>query len=189
MLATLYLALKLIHVFAALALFAAEGVGTVALLQARRAKDFVGLGAALVLLKAIGPLGKLAPPLLLLTGLALMVTTWGFRIAWADLALGIFLLVFVGSKRLDPPWQAALGREMRAGQGPLTPAVRALLEDRGYSAWLALRSGLALGLVFLMTVKPGLLVGVAGVAALAALRVYLELRPKPRQPLAPKTAA
>jgi hypothetical protein len=189
MLATLYLTLKLIHVFAALALFAVEGVGAVALPQARRAKDFAALGAALAPLKAIGPLGKIAPPLLLLTGLALMATTWGFQIAWADLALGIFLLVFVGSKRLDPPWQAALSREMAAGQGPLTPGVRALLEDRGYSVWLALRSGLAMGLVFLMTVKPGLLLGVLGLAAMAALRVYLELRPKARQALAPKTAS
>jgi len=53
---------------------------------------------------------------------------------------------------------------------------------------MSLRTGLALGLVFLMTVKPGLLLGLVGVVALAALSVGLSAREKTGQPQ-PQTAA
>lgn len=189
MLATLYLTLKLTHVFAALALFAVEGVAAIAFRQARSAKDFAGLAGAMAPLKAIMPMAKVASPLLFVTGLAMMITTWGFQIAWADLALGIYVALFVVGMRLDPPWMAALGRAMAGAQGPLTPEAKALLEERKYFTWTRLRSGLALGLVFLMTVKPGLPLGIVGVVALAAIWLALGAKPRSAPALTQKAAS
>ncbi|MBI5811225.1 MAG: hypothetical protein HZB27_00920 [Meiothermus silvanus] len=189
MLATLYLTLKLTHIFAALALFAVEGVAAIAFRQARSAKDFAALAGALIPLKAIMPMAKVVSPLLFLTGLAMMITTWGFQIAWANLALGIYVAVFGVGMRLDPPWMAALGRAMAGAQGPLTSEAKALLEDRKFYTWTRLRSGLALGLVFLMTVKPGLLVGIVGVVALAAIWLALGAKPQSAPALVQKAAS
>jgi len=55
----LYLALKLVHIFAALALFAVEGVVAVAFPQARRAKDFAALAGAMGFIKTAVPVAKL----------------------------------------------------------------------------------------------------------------------------------
>lgn len=77
------------------------------------------------------------------------------------------------------PWMAALGRAIAGAQGPLNAEAKALLEDRKFYTWTRLRSGL----VFLMTVKPGLLVGIVGVVAVAV--IWLARGAKPQSAPAP----
>jgi hypothetical protein len=83
----------------------------------------------------------------------------------------VVLLVVVGAA-LSGRRMGAIGQSVAAESGPISSALRQRLDDPLLWASLRIRTGIALGIVFLMSVKPDLLgslltIGVAGVLGLA----------------------
>ncbi len=86
----------------------------------------------------------------------------------AALALMISLGMVITRKRM-----AAIGRTVNMERGPLSPALDHVLRDPLLSISIQTRVAMALGIVFLMTVKPGLIgslltIGVATVLGLVS---------------------
>ena len=139
---TVYSVALFVHVVGAVLLFAALTVEGVAIRQS--------LAGLLQINRVIGPISALA---VLVPGLFMMATVWGAR-PWITAGLASWVLIAVVG--------TATGiRITRSGrtEGRLLA-----------TSWWA-RTGLALGVLFLMTVKPGVLgslVAVVGAALLGA---------------------
>ena len=164
---TLYSAALFVHVVGAVLLFAALTLEGVALRLLRRAST--GMQAAswaglLRLNRGIGPLSAVA---ILVPGFYMTATSWG-PAGWIIVGLAAWVLVavlgaFSGIRIV------ALERDLRAAPGPLPPALQArMLDPRFPISWWA-RVGLALGVVFLMTVKPGTPGAIAAIAIATAV--------------------
>jgi len=91
--------------------------------------------------------------------------------AWVIVAFWLLVLVSILAVALSFRRMAAIGRVVAADEGPLSPTLRALLRDP--LLWIAIqtRVAIALGIVFLMTIKPGL----NGSLLTAALAIALGL--------------
>ena len=112
--------------------------------------------------------------LAILAGLYLAGTEWGWREPWIDVALGGVVLVGAVWGRMTGARLARLQRE--GGAVPLTDPV----------LWRSLttRAGLLVGIVFLMTVKPGWAVSLVGLGIGLAAGVLAGRPPSPRRSVA-----
>jgi hypothetical protein len=141
---TLYSAALFIHVVGALLLFVTLTVEGVALRQLRRAmaaEAAQGAAAMLRVNRTVGPLSALG---VLIPGLYMTATSWGW-VAWILVALISWLLL------------AVLGAVNGIRIVGLERAQLLLTEIRKpifLISWLT-RVGMAVGVIFLMTVKPG----------------------------------
>jgi len=97
--------------------------------------------------RILGPISALT---ILVPGFYMTATQWGWK-GWIVVGTTAWVLIAVAG--------AATGISLLAGR----------LSIRGAAASWSIRVGMALGVVFLMTVKPGLLVAVIAVVAGAAL--------------------
>ena len=117
-----------------------------------RMRDWAGIFGGLT---KVMPVFALA---ILLAGLYMAWTRWTFSIAWIDAALVVFLVVLVLSATVLRRNFVLVSREVTAAQSESIPAsLAARIRDR--AMWTAEYgvSGLLLGIVYLMTVKPDLL--------------------------------
>src|SRR5258708_1407622 len=97
--------------------------------------------------RLLGPISALA---ILVPGLYMSASQWGWR-GWVVVGITAWLLIAVGG--------AATGIGLLAGR----------LTTRAAAASWSIRVGIALGVAFIMTVKPDLLLAVIAVAAGAGL--------------------
>jgi hypothetical protein len=171
---TLYTVALFLHVVGALLLFVTLTVEGVALRQLRRATgaEAAQTSAAMLRLnRIVGPLSALG---VLIPGLYMTATSWGL-VAWIVVALVSWLLIAVLG--------AANGIRLQAlerSQALLTEARNPVF----LISWLT-RVGIALGVVFLMTVKPDAVAAVVAIllaaAAGAALGIALSRTRKAAQ--------
>lgn len=154
---TLYSIALFLHVIGALLLFVTITVEGLALRQLHRALTTEAARGAAVLLRLnriVGPLSALG---VLIPGLYMTATNWGL-VAWIVVALVSWLLIAVlgavnGIRIL------ALERSQI-----LLPGIRNPMFLISWST----RFGIAVGVVFLMTVKPGVVVAVLAILIAAA---------------------
>ncbi len=106
--------------------------------------------------------------LILLAGLYMMVTAWS-GVAWIVVGFWSLVLLTVLAIVLTGPRLSALGRLLRTENGPLSPGFHHLAHHPLLWLSIQLRVAIALGIVFLMTVKPdlgGALVTIGGASIL-----------------------
>ena len=113
------------HVFGMMVFCAALGVLLAAIVQVQRASTVEQLRIWSGLGHSSGNVFQLANGLILLPGLYMMATTWGWLTAWIDVALGALLVMaWVGatviSPRIDALYQAALASR----PGPIPEALQ-----------------------------------------------------------------
>jgi hypothetical protein len=151
---SLYSAALFLHIVGALGVFAALALEWAGLSNLRRADSVGQFREWAKLLGALGRVGGPASLTLIITGIYLSVTRWGSQ-PWIALGMiGLVLMALLGAlvtgRRLD-----SIAKEV-SGEGILSTAVRQRIQDPILllSAWL--RTGLGLGIVFLMSAKPGL---------------------------------
>ncbi len=151
---SLYSLVLFAHIVGALGLFVALGIEWTALLRLRgaatveQAREWLGLFA---LVRRLGPASLVV---VLLAGMYLAGTTWGFT-PWIGAALVVLpLLAVLGA---GSGWRlAGLGRSLAAEQGTLSARLRQRLRDPLPWTSVHLRAALLLGVVFLMVTKPSL---------------------------------
>lgn len=163
---TLYSVALFLHVVGALLLFVALTVEGVALRQA--APPLLRLN------RIVGPLSALG---VLLPGLYMAATSWGW-VAWIVVALASWLAIAVLGA-VNGIRIVALERSTHLPTGVRNPTF--------LISWMT-RVGLALGVVFLMTVKPGAIAAVLAIliaaAAGAALGVVMSRTRRPAREVA-----
>src|SRR5881628_3590447 len=165
---SLYALAVFLHIVGALGLFAALGLEWAGLLNLRRAGS---AGQAQEWARLLASVRKVAGPAvltILVTGIYLTATRWGGQ-GWIGVGFGGLVLIAVLGATLTGRRAGAIVRAVAAEAG----AVSATLGDRLrdpillVSAWV--RTALALGIVFVMSSKPG------GAGALTAMGVALGL--------------
>jgi hypothetical protein len=167
---SLYSLALFIHILGALGLFASTGVNHLVLVRLRRAGTVAQVRDLLEMTRAVATFEPVVALALLGAGLYLTATTWGWQVAWIDVSLGAVLALVAVGVVVGAPRVAARARAAAdAPEGPIPAALAARIDDP--VLWTLTRAALALqlGIVFLMTTKPGL----AG--SLATLGVALAL--------------
>jgi len=142
------------HVLGAFGLIAAitvEAIGLRGLRGATRsdyALMWLRISRGIVLRLAPASLG-----LILVTGLYMMVTTWGPR-GWILVALASLVLLAVVGGFGTGIRMARIGPAVGRAQGPLSDELRSTLSDPILLTSLWVRSAIVLGIALLMTLKP-----------------------------------
>lgn len=170
----LYPALLFTHVLAATALCALDGVGLFASRELRAASDTDTARQAFARYSLAGRLIKPVPPVLLLSGLALCALSWGFGAAWIDLSLAGFLAVSVLVQAVDHPRLRRL-QHLLDNAAPFA-TVSAAVHDPALRRGIRARHALIVWLLLLMTVKPGLGVGLAALLIVMVWALAAPLR-------------
>lgn len=147
-----------LHLLGAFSFVAGTIVAGVAFETARRRETpaeialLLGLSRIGVLLVALGTL------LVLGFGLWLVhLGSWGYDTGWVDAAIGLLLTVVVlggiGGQR--PKRARKLATRLASEGAPVSPELRALLDDRATLTVNYLSALLLLAIIALMTFKPG----------------------------------
>ncbi len=179
---TAYTIILFLHIVGALGLFASLGLEWASLAYARRASSAEGAREWLSLRSWVRRLGPGSLALLLLSGLYMMATSWG-GVAWIIVALGALVLIAIIGGVLTGTRQGPIERAAAAERGGVSPALRQQLNDPLLWVSIELRTAIAMGIVFLMTVKPdgvGSLLTI-GIAVVAGLALSLPTRRRTRQ--------
>ena len=161
-----------LHVFGVISIFVGFGIlllATIALERMSRVEQVRAIIAPLVAGRRVGPEQISAIDVIVVAGVLLIVAT-GVTMAkannyvwssWVDVATATFILLApVGPFVINPRLHAIAEEARGTADGPLPASLRARIHDRVLA--LAMRSSIAvlIGLVFLMTTKPTLLVSV-----------------------------
>jgi hypothetical protein len=170
---TIYSIALFLHVVGALLLFVTLAVEGVALRQLRRAattEAAQGAAALLRLNRIVGPLSALA---VLVPGLYMTATSWGL-VAWIVVALVSWVLIAVLG--------AVNGIRILALER--SQALLTVIRNPMFLISWMTRVAIALGIVFLMTVKPGavasaLTIALAAAAGAALGRALTKMRRAP----------
>ncbi|MGH7549742.1 MAG: hypothetical protein ACREK3_03205 [Gemmatimonadota bacterium] len=187
----LYSIALFLHVMGALGMFIAQGIEWTVLRNLPRATTTAEarrwLGPFLVL-RRVYPLSFVA---ILVTGIYMMAVSWGGA-PW--IVIGFFGLLAL------PALGAMTGRRMRRlgpaigeARGQIEDSMRARLADPTLWLSLRLRIGLAIGIIFLMTVKPGWIGSLVAIAIFTGLGGLFSIagrkRTEPGRAVAPGEAS
>jgi hypothetical protein len=93
---------------------------------------------------------------ILLPGVYLSATAWGWGQAWINASLALTVLLAALAPAINGRKLSAIGRALNsAPDGPLPAGPRALIHDPVLHGSEQVMAALGLGIIFLMTVKPG----------------------------------
>lgn len=159
-----------LHIVGALGFFAALGIEWLVIHQLRRATTAEGVRDWLRIGVGGRKFGMISMVLLLAAGIYMMNEVWGHATAWINVSfwsivlLGI-LIVPIG-RRLK-----AIEAAVQTETGPLSARYAELLRHPLLMIAIRARVGVALGIIFLMTVKPNTTESVLtiGIGALAGI--------------------
>jgi hypothetical protein len=95
--------------------------------------------------------------------------------AWIIVTFGSIIVMVVLGLALSNPRVAAIGRALGVENGPISSSLRDQLHDPLLWLSLRLRVNIALGIVFLMTVKPDLIGALLTMAVVVILGLAFRL--------------
>lgn len=170
----IYLIAKFIHIVGALGLFMALGVEWLSLWHTGSAATAEQVRERLRISSSAQRVGMPSMLVLLITGFYMMAIG---RIgsAWIIVAFGALILMVVLGLTLTAPRMMAIRAAMSTENGPVSSALHSLLHESRLWLSLRLRGSIALGIVFLMTVKPDLLGSLITVAFAVILGLAFSL--------------
>ncbi len=157
-----------LHIVGSLALFAALGLEWAGLYNLQRATEAGRVREWLRLLGAPRFLGGPAALVILATGIYMSATRWGPQ-GWIIVGLAGMALIAVLGGALSGRRVGAIARALQAENGPISAAFGRRLHDPGLILSLRLRTAIFLGIVFLMSTRPGPGGALAAMAVAAAV--------------------
>lgn len=159
------------HIVGALGLFAALGLEWARLHQIQGATNIEQIQASMKMYKSVRRFGMASMLTIFIFGVYLTMT-WGL-VMWLITSLGALVLTILLTVVLTRPRMAAIEQALSVEEGLISPALQQLVNHP--LLWISLHTRVAvtLGIVFLMTVKPGmggslLTIAVAVIIGLAA---------------------
>lgn len=160
-----------LHILGALGLFAGIGIEWASLANLRRASTSAQVGEWTRLLRTVRKVEGPAALVILVSGIYLGVR-WGEE-AWIGLGLlGLVLIGVVGGV-LTGRRAAAIERSIPNEAGPIPDSLQRRIDDPVLRLSARLRLAIALGVVFLMSVKPEAPVALAAMGGALALGLIL----------------
>ena len=144
-----------VHVCGAMGLFGAAAIEGASLLHVNRQGGVAVARQGFALARRVGSLGA---ALLLLSGLFLTQTVWGWRTAWIDVSMLAFVVMMGIGGSVSRHAMPRLGETSDAA-GVREVLVRSFI----------VRASILIGVVFLMTVKPPLTESLVAVSAAAGI--------------------
>lgn len=178
---TFYSFALFLHIVGALGLFIAIGLEWTSLWYLRRAMTTEQAREWLNVFGLIRWIGAVSLVAILIPGFYMTATVWG-GVAWIGLSLAALILIAVLGAVLTGRRMAAIGPAVAREKGPVSPALHQRLHDPLLWASIQTRAAIALAIVFLMTVKPGLGASLLtiGVAVIIGLTSTLSTRGRGR---------
>ncbi len=161
-----------LHIAGTLGFFVALGLEWTGLGRIRSAVPPEQVRAWMGILKGAQRVGFASMVATVITGITMMVMDPG-AMAWVFVSLGALVLVIVLSVALTGPRMAGIGRALAAEKGPVSKTFHSLANHPLLLISIQTRVAIALGIVYLMTVKPDLggslfTIGVASILGLAS---------------------
>jgi len=154
-----------LHLVGVLTLFAGIGLEQTGLRQLRNAASLAQVREWMTVLRRLRRFDGPAALTILVSG-GYLATHGAGHHAWVAAGiLGMVLMAVLGAG-VGRPRMLAIARALPATDGPVSPSLRTLIENPVLRATAATRAALALGVVFVMVVKPEAL-GVVIVFAIA----------------------
>jgi small basic protein len=174
-----------VHVVGAILVFAIltlEGIAIRLLRRVETAREGATPAAVLQLNRVLGPLSGLG---VLVPGLYMTATSWGW-VPWIAVGLAAWALIAVLGA-VNGIRMLAVQRMLSSESGPVSANLQDRIRDPLFVASWSARVGVALAIVFLMTVKPGLPGALVTVAVAVAAGISVSLpgfsRPRSNQPM------
>lgn len=164
---SLYGVALFLHILGAFGLIAALAIEATALRGLRSAETGDQARSSLSMFRALRFMAPASIALILLMGLYLMASAWGWR-GWILSGLAGLLLVALIGGLLTGTRMARLGPVVGPARGQLTDEMGRMVRDPVLLISSRVRIGLVLGVLFLMSVKPSTLISV-GALLIAAL--------------------
>jgi hypothetical protein len=143
-----------VHIVSALGFFVTLGLELTSLRHLRGATTTEQVREWMRVPAEMGRMGMISMLTLLVAGFYMMAISWG-AVAWIMVTLGA-IVVMIPAMVLTRRRMMAIGKTASTERGPVSSALSQLLHDPMLTISLQTRVAIALGIVFLMTVKPGL---------------------------------
>jgi len=176
---TFYTFVLFLHILGVLGMFIAIGLEEAALLRLRSATITMQVSEWMRIMSVVEKIFPLSGVLILGAGLTMAFTTWGWHQAWIDVSLGVLLLTSMLAPTITTPRFKAIRRVVESTpSGALPSDLYQLTHDSILRATIFVMDFLTLGVVFLMTIKPGwvgslVVMAIALVAALIVAQLPL----------------
>ena len=161
-----------LHISGAIGYFVGIGTWLFGFTALRRAQRVEQVRALTNLTGRLGPLFVISVLLILASGLYMAITAWGLRTGWIAVALvSLILIAPLGTAFIEPRRRAIARLAQEVPDGPLPQSLKQRIHDPILGTALQAVTILLLGIVFLMTTKPSLIVSliVMGVALVLGL--------------------
>lgn len=166
-----------LHIVAVLGLFIATGIEWTTLFGVRSAKNVGQVRQLMNVNAAFELVFPVAALLILVAGLHMTFTVWGWSHAWISVSLLALILMGVLGPTINARRMKAIHASARATpDGPIPASLKKLINNRVLWTCVLAMSFADLGIIYLMTIKPGwigaivvMLVTVAAGAILAQL--------------------
>ena len=170
---TPYSIILFLHVGGALGFFFALGLEWVCYRELRRAKTAEKALEWMTVARLLRRVYPVSAATLLITGVYL-ATSWGEQ-PWILVGLASLVILAVVGAAITGPRMRALGGATAQAAGPVSATIRRRLHDPLLRLSLHVRLAVAIAVVYLMTVKPGLgdSLGAVGVAAFLGMATSL----------------
>lgn len=159
-----------LHIVGALGFFIALGLEWVSVRQLRRAKHVGQLQEWLAISTGSARIGMPSMLLLIISGVYMGMAAWGMA-AWMVVSVGALVVLIIVTLAFSRRRVAAIARQAAMETGGVSPTLRALTHHP--LLWFAMqtRVAIALGIVFLMAVKPDLLGSLITIGAAAGIGI------------------
>jgi hypothetical protein len=152
-----YVIVLFLHICGALGYFISAGTRSLDMVILQRAQRVEQVRIITTLDNWLGPLFGVSLLTLVVTGLYMTATTWGFNTGWIDVALAfVILLAPAGALLMEPRRRAIVTMARELPDGPIPPALERRIHNRTLQATARALPLMLLGIVFLMTTKPSL---------------------------------
>ncbi len=162
------------HVIGAIGYSAGVIITLLGLVALRRAQRIEQVRSIVGLIGLSDPVAIVSALLILMAGLYMTFTVWGWQTGWINVALvTVVLIATLGVTVIESRRKAIAKLAKEAADGPVTDVLQERIHDPVLGTALYMLVGLVLGIVFLMTNKPALdgsilVIGIAGALGLVA---------------------
>ncbi len=151
---TLYPYTLLLHIVGVIGLFIAISLELVVVSRLRAAKTTTQVHEWLTLSRVIDLVLPVSAVFILISGLVLIFSGWGWGHAWIELSLGLLVLLgILGPVMNGPRMQAIHVAAQAAPVGEIPPALRSVISHPVLRAYAPISGLVALGIVIMMVLK------------------------------------
>ena len=151
---TFYPYLLLLHIVGVIGLFIALSLELVIVSRVRAAKTTSQVHEWLTLSRVINPVLPVSAAFILISGLVLTLTAWGWGHAWIELSLGLLVLLGILGPVINGPRMKAIRVAAQAAPvGEIPPALRSVISNPVLRAYVPIPILGALGAVIMMVLK------------------------------------